>query len=216
MFFDKFKKGPYEPGTRSSLYKDGSDLLEKEIQRDLTYTINDYGYRGEILPGKSAAFGCSITLGFFVSEEEHWPSLLGIFNGAITAASNDMIARQCVSYISQYTPETVYVMWTYPSRREIVDDQGKLIKYCASDVDIKSSNELLMAQTVLSNEQSDKYNIQKNKLLVEAVAYKHNTRLVSIDKDIIDRYDYLPLACNGHHPGPRWHQAVANHLRHTQ
>jgi hypothetical protein len=199
-----------EPGTRPFAYE--YELQYRKKPGDITYVINQYGYRGNILPGGDAAFGCSYTFGFYLDEGLSWPSLMGIFNGAVCAVSNDTIARNAVSYIRNYKPKNVYVMWTFESRREIVSKSGTYLKFgptMQKNPDVTSE---FYGQLLLYNKHSDQYNMEKNQLLLESVAHTHGTHLHQLHVDDFRPEDYPPLALNDAHPGEAWHQAVANYF----
>ena len=208
MFFDTFPPGPYATGTRESMFLDKRDMKYLVREANLEYVINEYGYRGSIAPGGDAAFGCSYTVGYFVTEGKQWPSLLGVFNGGILAGSNDTIARLATTYIKQYAPPNVYVMWTYKSRREMVLENGELFNYTRPEKDVPTSQ----AQFELWNDFETDYNFEKNYNLVNSTAIAHGTKIHSLNVEDISKYDYLPLAPNNDHTSEGWHQAIAKHF----
>ena len=199
------------PGIREFAFD--FEKAQRKQSGNITYLINQYGYRGNILPGGDAAFGCSYTFGFHLDEGLCWPSLMGIFNGAVCAIGNDAIARNAVSYIRNYRPNHIYVMWTFNSRREIVDETGRYLKFGPTMVSPNMSNTSVQyGQLLLNNQQANDYNLEKNQLLVESVAGVYGTILHQLHVDDWQPDAYPPLALNDSHPGQLWHSKVAEHF----
>ena len=49
---------------------------------------------------------------------------------------NDKICRLAIEYIRIAKPDTIFVMWTFPNRREWIDEDGNVL-FKADDVKYK-------------------------------------------------------------------------------
>lgn len=186
----------------------------------VTYHINTQRHRGSILParGQSAAFGCSFTFGYGVDESEHWPGLLGVANCGESGSSNDQIVRTAISYINYWQPADVFVMFTFPNRREWINDAGEYRKF--KGLTPEDRKRILKetdfgwetAHLALHNEYSDHYNFYKNKVFLESFCQAKNVRL---HFTTVGEIDYLPFtpARDLNHPGPLWHLLIAEHFK---
>ena len=217
-WFDRFPIGNDAPGVRhfrdSGEERDGCAAGWKP--EDVTYYFNSQHYRGYLEPesSKPAAFGCSFTFGTGVDEKQHWPGLMGIVNCGQPGSSNDKITRLAVTYCKNFKPSSIYVMWTFPQRREWVDEQGNMIAFKnLSELEIKN----ILSQKFVSwdnthlflmNDLWDEYNYTKNKLLLESFCTANNIKLFQTTVTEIDHGNY-PKARDNMHPGPEWHINVA-------
>jgi hypothetical protein len=212
-WFSTFTLGHDEPGGRNWL-----DEGEKKLggnETDVEYHINRWRYRDSIEPkqGQSAAFGCSYTFGYGVNNP--WPKLLGIANLGQNGASNDMITRLAISYCETFKPKDIYVLWTFPHRREHIIENGGLDKY--RNMSTKTLDEEFKNRTwrssylELSNDKADEYNFTKNKLLLTHYCAMYN---IELNQATIFDFpkDEFPLARDNDHPGKDWHTNVAGHL----
>lgn len=212
-WFSTFTLGHDEPGGRNWL-----DEGEKKLggnETDVEYHINRWRYRDSIEPkqGQSAAFGCSYTFGYGVNNP--WPKLLGVANLGQNGASNDMITRLAISYCETFKPKDIYVLWTFPHRREHIIENGGLDKY--RNMSTKTLDEEFKNRTwrssylELSNDKADQYNFTKNKLLLTHYCAMYN---IELNQATIFDFpkDEFPLARDNDHPGKDWHTNVAGHL----
>lgn len=212
-WFSTFTLGHDEPGGRNWL-----DEGEKKLggnETDVEYHINRWRYRDSIEPkqGQSAAFGCSYTFGYGVNNP--WPKLLGVANLGQNGASNDMITRLAISYCETFKPKDIYVLWTFPHRREHITENGGLDKY--RNMSTKTLDEEFKNRTwrssylELSNDKADEYNFIKNKLLLTHYCAMYN---IELNQATIFDFpkDEFPLARDNDHPGKDWHTNVAGHL----
>ncbi len=212
-WFSTFTLGHDEPGGRNWL-----DEGEKKLggnETDVEYHINRWRYRDSIEPkqGQSAAFGCSYTFGYGVNNP--WPKLLGVANLGQNGASNDMIVRLAISYCETFKPKDIYVLWTFPHRREHIIENGGLDKY--RNMSTKTLDEEFKNRTwrssylELSNDKADEYNFTKNKLLLTHYCAMYN---IELNQATIFDFpkDEFPLARDNDHPGKDWHTNVAGHL----
>lgn len=215
-WFNRFPIGNDAPGVRH--FRDAGEERDGCAAgwrpEDVTYYFNSQQYRGYLEPaaGAPAAFGCSFTFGTGV--DQPWPALLDIVNCGQPGSSNDKIARLVVTYCKTFKPNCVYVMWTFPQRREWVDEHGNVIAF-KNITNEEASN--ILKQNFLSwdnthlylmNDLWDEYNYEKNKLLVESYCAAHNIELFQTTVTSISHSDY-PKARDGMHPGPEWHINVA-------
>ena len=212
-WFSTFTLGHDEPGGRNWL-----DEGEKKLggnETDVEYHINRWRYRDSIEPkqGQSAAFGCSYTFGYGVNNP--WPKLLGVANLGQNGASNDMITRLAISYCETFKPKDIYVLWTFPHRREHIIENGGLDKY--RNMSTKTLDEEFKNRTwrssylELSNDKADQYNFTKNKLLLTHYCAMYN---IELNQATIFDFpkDEFPLARDNDNPGKDWHTNVAGHL----
>ncbi len=186
---------------------------------NVTYIINEWGYRGQIQPGNrvNAAFGCSHTFGSSVDEAHHWPGILELANCGQPGSSNDKIARLAISYINTFSPNSIYVCWTYTLRREWIDEYGnikgiKTLSLAEQQAQLESMDfNWRTSHLILGNDRWDDYNYEKNKLLLSSFCKANKVKLNEIS--IMDRhYDSYPRARDLQHPGPDWHAAIAAEL----
>lgn len=215
-WFDVFPVGNDAPGSRHwrdpGEQRDGCAAGWKES--DVVYEINSWGYRGHLTPGdgEPAAFGCSFTYGY--GSNQPWPSYLDIVNCGQPGASNDKIVRLAVSYCKTFKPNCIYVMWTFPQRREWIDEYGNVIAF--KNITDAEAQQIMQQQFVswdnshlyLMNELWDSYNYQKNRLLLENFCIANQIELFQTSVTEIDHRKY-PTARDGRHPGPDWHMNVA-------
>jgi hypothetical protein len=153
------------------------------------------------------AFGCSFTSGTGVDSTEAWPSLLNVDNIGQPGASNDYICRTAIDYIQEYKPKYIFVMWTFPARREWIDEDGNKLRFKPDDVKFKWEE----AHLELQNSEYDKYNKGKNKLLLELYCLNNNVRLYQMNIDDID-HTLMRRGSDNSHPGREWHTNVAEHF----
>lgn len=164
---------------------------------------------GQVIP---ASFGCSFTYGDGVEVDQTWSFLLDVANMGLPGASNDYISRMAVTYCKLYNPTDIYVMWTFPNRREVVDEDGTLLKYKAYDPG-SENYAWYRASVELSNDHSDSYNLAKNKILLESFCKAENINLHQISVDTVNHVDMNSIGTDGQHPGVEWHDTVAEYLR---
>ena len=216
-WFSTFTLGHDDPGTRNWL-----DEGEKKLgcapgwqEQSVEYYINDWRYRGELVPamGAPAAFGCSYTFGYGINDP--YPMLLDAVNCGLSGASNDQIARLAITYCKTFKPKEIYVMWTFKARREHIHENGALEKFRnLSEEAIKEelkSPTWLSSYLTLMNDKGDHYNYQKNKLML--FNFCENSNIVLRQKEITDLpKENFPLARDNDHPGPDWHANIAGIL----
>jgi len=206
-WFNTFPKGFDVPGHRQFRDKQEEQETPNHLVDTVSYTINDWGYRGELIPKEcaDAAFGCSCTFGVGVSAP--WPSMVGAVNCGQPGASNDKITRLAISYCETFKPNTIYVMWTYWQRREWIDDKGNVLAYKNQHINEDWAN----SHAILTNDVWDEYNYKKNQLLLRSYCELNNIEL--IETTVLDlNKDEYPLARDNNHPGADWHLNVSASL----
>lgn len=216
-WFDVFPIGNDEPGTRH--YRDQAErncgCATGWTDESVTYNINSWYYRGQAEPaiGSPAAFGCSFTFGTGVNDP--WPEQLSLVNCGQPGSSNDKITRLAVSYCKQFMPNAIYVMWTFPQRREWVDEHGNVIAF--KNVTTDEAEQIMQqsfvswdnAHLYLMNDLWNDYNYQKNRLLLESYCTANNIELNQSTVTELTPRNYAP-ARDSMHPGPDWHMNIAS------
>tara|TARA_B110000037_G_scaffold186454_1_gene216455 strand:- start:264 stop:965 length:702 start_codon:yes stop_codon:yes gene_type:complete len=216
-WFSTFTLGHDDPGKKHWI-----DEGEKKLgcalgftEHSVDYYINDWRYRGKLVPaiGAAAAFGCSYTFGYGVNK--HWPGLLGAVNCGINGGSNDLIARLAITYCKTFNPGTIYVLWTFKERREHVQADGGLDKFRSlSEQAIKEeSNNPTWASNyaMISSNNADDYNFKKNKMLLTSYCVVNNITLHQATIYDLPKEEF-PLARDNDHPGDDWHTNIAGIL----
>jgi hypothetical protein len=206
-YFNKFPQGSDEPGVRHfrDSYEQSQPIASGWDITDVTYHIDSYGYRNKIKIGGDAAFGCSFTFGYGVNNP--WPDQLGLYNAGQPSASNDKIARLIISYCEKYNPEQIFVMWTFASRREWVNDNNEIIPYKA---DVNSVED---PHFLLQNDNFDYYNFEKNKLLVHYFCKSKDIKLFECTVTTpFDHNKMMEFARDGKHPGQPWHDCIKQYF----
>jgi hypothetical protein len=181
--------------------------------KNLNDTEFAFNPRNSYLQGQDAAFGCSMTYGLGVDENQAWPSLVGVYNLGQPGSSNDRIVRLAIEYINDYRPNNIFVMWTFPERREWIDKKGTPIRFVPSSERHKNTI-WHRAHTLLDSEENDKYNYNKNKLLLQTYCSLH---CVNLHQTYVYNHNMhvYPLGKDNAHPGPLWHKEVAEYFNGT-
>ncbi len=139
-----------------------------------TYTYNELGYRGDSISKNIdiLSVGCSHTEGIGVNDNETWPHYVAEalnmthINMGFTGRSNDYISRTVTSYVRFFNPKYVFVMYTYPSRREYWTDEGPQPYASQQWGYFQDSPNKWNAFTELSSAKSDKHNFIKNHSMI--------------------------------------------------
>ena len=156
--------------------------------------------------GVSASFGCSFTEGVGVFADQTWSFLLNVCNCGLNGASNDKICRTAIEYCNTYNPKEIYVLWTFANRREVVDDEGNILKFKAFDPGSESYT-WHKANLELTNQYSDFYNLKKNKLMLQYFCKSKNIQLFQLN---VEQIPNDQQGSDGQHPGVEWHDRVFN------
>lgn len=175
------KYWPLESRANKTFKTSGSD--NKGIN---TYTYNEIGYRGDSVNSniEMLAAGCSHTEGIEVNDTETWPYLtaqsLGIkhINLGFTGRSNDYISRAVNTYVKQFRPKIVTVMYTYPSRREYWTEYGPQPFAINPWGYFTDNHKKYLAHIELSSQEEDKQNFIKNHEIVKLTCELYNAKLV--------------------------------------
>lgn len=175
------KYWPIQSRANKTLTRSGSD--NSDLNR---YTYNEYGFRGDSVKEKIDLFavGCSHTEGIGVNDNETWPfytaSLLKVkhINAGFTGRSNDYIARMVCTYVQEFKPAIVAVMYTYSHRREYWTEFGPQPYAVHPWGYFDDYPEKWNAFTELCSDESNKQNFLKNHLMIEMACKLSNSRLV--------------------------------------
>ena len=170
-------------------------------------TFDSENFRDNATTGRGA-FGCSFTYGTGVEPYEAWPKLVGANNYGLPGSSNDKICRLAIEYIRIAKPDTIFVMWTFPNRREWIDEDGNVLRFKADDVNYKWEE----AHIELHNTHWDNYNYSKNKLLLESFCVNTDVRLFQLNVLDIDHSLMKSYGSDNSHPGKEWHIYVSENF----
>ena len=171
-------------------------------------TFSTEKFRTNTTTDGDGAFGCSFTYGTGVKAVEAWPFLLGVNNFGLPGSSNDKICRLAIEYIKLKSPKRIFVMWTFPNRREWIDDQRTVLRFKADDVKYRWEE----AHLELQNEYWDHYNKSKNILLLENFCVNNNVTLFQMSVDALDHTSMNSYGSDNSHPGTEWHTNVTEHF----
>ena len=173
------------------------------------YTYNEYGFRGDS-PKKEGykimSVGCSHVEGIDVNDHQTWSHYLSkkIDNGVdlnlgISGRSNDYIARAVMTWVDEFKPNLVLVMYTYPHRKEYYTAKGKIEPYHPSPwgyfKDSIQGQKEFQYITSLKNEEDDMMNWYKNHQLItyylksKGIPFIWNGTFVGTDYKDDNRFD---------------------------
>jgi hypothetical protein len=123
--------------------RDASEKIKNNHYR-YTYKLNEWGYRSSDPTIKTtnfelATFGCSITYGIGLPEEETLPYLLSkklntnYLNLGIPSGSISKITRLFKNYVNLYKPKTCFILFPPINREEIIFKNDNSDKYYFTD-----------------------------------------------------------------------------------
>lgn len=209
-YFNNWDKeiGPLDPGE----YYDfpGEKIVTPGIHCE--YHIDYKGFRNRIQPGGDVASGCSYTFGYGVNTP--WPEIMGVYNLGTNSASNDYIVRSIISYCRTFKPANVYVCWTSTLRREHWTEQNENIHVLPGKVyNLQSHSSIRDNYVYLQNDYQDRLNFQKNRVLLYSFCQANNIQLYEVSSKEPFNKTMWSLARDGQHPGPNWHQAIADYFQ---
>lgn len=190
-----------------------TDNISKD---DISYSINSLGYRYEEFKDSYdeiiLSLGMSCSFGLGVKYNETYFDIISkklnipVLNFAIPGASSDTVARtvSCIipHWINKVNKIKVILGWPYSLRREIFLDNFKSSINFQNDPPIKEYHKLL-------DDTSNEYNQEKNQILVRSICKSYNIPLYEIPDSLYLNLE-IDKASDGFHPGPMWHQAVAD------
>lgn len=190
------------------------------LDKEITYTINEEGFRTEELkePKDSLFFGCSNTFGIGLQEKNIWPSIVKEelkitgYNLGVPGGSNDTIFRLANYWIPIIKPKYVFALTPDEARKEYIL-KNKIIQMC-SNLNPKSSEDEKVLRKfyedqIVSDWESE-INYQKNILAIERLCEKNNCKFVNIS--IYDFYNVpiKDLARDLQHKGENFQKFIAN------
>lgn len=205
-----------DPSSWDNTYKSKiTDYVKFHLTRkDLKYTLNSLGYREQEYQQSYhsydhlvLAYGHSAVFGVGVSDDHCWPKLLEkrlpntrVLNFGIPGASTDTVARlvSCtVPYFHSLCKRlSIAVLWPQENRREIFQEN-----YSASWSPWKKPP---FPEYVLSiDDRSNRYNFEKNRLIVDTICKIHNINMHTIPYDL-----YSNLCVNDLDPDEQGHRAM--------
>ena len=204
-----------------------------DISNLCTYTYNELGFRGDSIKKegfKVMSFGCSITEGFGVNDNETWPAQFcshienGVnLNFGMGARSNDSICRCLMSYYDLIKPDLVLIMYTFPHRREIYTKDGGVEPYMPTSAwgfteETEEGRHIQKLKIELQNDNEDFINWYKNhqliKLFLESKKCNwiwdgnnfHKLKLTEFNRfTSMDNFKMIDLGSDNLHPGPKHH-----------
>jgi len=205
--------------------------IEKNAKSDkkIEYKFNEYGFRSDSFDDSGdiniLVCGCSMTVGVGVTQEESWPHRLKqklqqqyphkkvcIWNIATSGASPDYVFRSISKLIYKLNPHYVCVFWPPITRLEMPYnvDPRYLTQVFLEDSNFPKD---FVDTTWLSD-----YALAKNIVALDALLYKCKIKYISnitLGRRCFVFNDYnknIPKDTNardGMHPGPVWHDTVA-------
>jgi len=201
-----------------------------QFERDITYTFNEHGYRGDSFYDEPdiriVACGCSMTVGVGVKQEETWPARLQAkiqeftgktasnWNLATSGASTDYVARTLYKVDRDMEPDLVYVYWPPITRLELPTPYGDN-KVIQAAIDNEHFPKVMIDESYLT------FNFNKNYSFVESLYNNHAATFFS--NPVIETltnfqmHDNNPFvidsfARDGMHPDHHWHERVAEYF----
>jgi hypothetical protein len=192
-----------------------SERIDKEILGNgpdtgrCFYTFNELGFRGDSPKKRGTRFmsvGCGHTEGINANNKETWPHYLSrsITNGVdlnlgISGRSNDYIARTILTWVDELKPDAVFVMYTYPNKREFFKENGDIEPYSPIpwgyfDEEIEG-RKYWVNKIQSSNKEEDLMNWYKNHLLIsnylkaKDIPFVWNGTFVGTDYKDKNRFD---------------------------
>lgn len=200
-----------------------------QYEKDIRYEFNEYGFRSDSFESQSdiniLTCGCSMTVGVGVDQHENWTNQLKLklekytgksvtaWNLATAGASPDYVTRSIWKVDTLLNPEMVFVYWPAMTRLELPDlnKPGKIIQSFMGDdnfpkhfIDEDYLFFLLTRNTIFLSEY---FKNKKTKFFENPIVETAGQHVM---------LDHNPLwidtaARDGIHPGPDWHERVAEY-----
>lgn len=186
-----------------------------------TYNFNELGFRGDSPKRtgfKIMSVGCSHTEGIDVYDHQTWSHYFsqlipkGIdINLGMSGRSNDYIARSIMTYVDEFKPDLILIMYTYPDRCEYYTEDGGVEPYHKKPwgyLDEDMTGRIQWAGMVnASNSSNDLMNWYKNHQLItyylksKNIPFVWNGTFVGTDYTDENRFDgdYPNLPDNDKH-----------------
>ena len=176
---------------------------------DFYYLINEWGFRGEFDPDKDMCIGDSRTFGWGLPEHETYAHLLNCNNFGICGAGWQTFLRVLEDWVLQnptYNPKNIYLLESWPSRREIkIGDEYIIWGDWLSSMFTELPKELHT-----DNESAN--NVIREKCLrgIERICSDYKINLIYASHDKIIPSDRK--AIDGAHPSKNWHIDIFNYF----
>jgi len=195
----------------------------KQDNRQVFYTFNDYGFRSDEFLNNSEinilTNGCSITVGVGVDQQHAWPFVLkklieqtgttvSIWNLALSGASSDYVVRSTYKVIDILNPNFVFVHWPPATRLEAPGDYPHQL-----DQTFVTSEKF--PKTFVNDQWLDQYLMQKNINFLKEIcknSYFADNPLGPIPQELQTIFYADSMARDGQHPGEQWHKGVAEYF----
>ena len=226
-----FELSSYSPKVKKRINKTYT-TEDGDISNLCSYTYNELGFRGDSIKKegfKVMSFGCSITEGFGVNDNETWPAQFcshienGVnLNFGMGARSNDSICRCLMSYYDLIKPDLVLIMYTFQHRREIYTKDGGIEAYMSTAAfdftgGTAYGNDIQNGLNILQNDNEDLINWYKNHMLIKLFLESKNCNWLWDGKNLLtnykefnrfaatDNFKRIDLGSDNIHPGPKHH-----------
>ena len=163
---------------------------------------NDWGFREfrEYKTGQAIALGCSYTYGFGVNHEEAWPYQLEqllnveVYNFGVSGGAYDTFVRLAEYWVKKLQPKYVFLALIFPERYEIYhQDEWRHVLANQPNSPETLFEECNLYTNFIKNTRAMSSITRNTKLIVES-DFQHSDRAAS----------------DNMHPGPEWHNDVAN------
>ena len=199
MYFNKTKDRQFLK-EKSPIY--GSASVYPDFNLEIH---NAYGFREkrEYQTSRNMALGCSYTYGVGVEREEAWPYILEklikseVYNFGVGGASLDTMSRVASYWIPKLKPEKIFIALEFIDRIELFLENktwGKITPF------VPKIEHLFLEENIYVN-------FHKNINLLKSICRDNGTKMIIIHEELpgTDR-----LGSDKSHPGPNWHNDVAN------
>ena len=208
-------------------YLDSDTPDSQQYEKDIKYTFNEYGFRCASFDERSdiniLTCGCSMTVGVGVDQNETWTEQLKVkiarhtgksvtaWNIATSGASPDYVVRSLWKVDHLLKPNMTFVYWPPITRLELPNGHNKITQTALGDP---------WYPKLLVDEDYLHYSFQKNLIFLEN--YYHQRNSIFYSNPVIETLvqhqmqDDNPFQVNtdardGMHPGPDWHERVAEY-----
>jgi hypothetical protein len=196
----------YSLGMEYDIFINNQKLVEEYGTDDVTYHINEYGYRtspdtNEIFKENLiSCFGCSNTFGSGLKWEETWPYVLNqkmgddwcVKNYGVIGASNDAISRLIYNYTLNHKPKIICCFFTDAFRLELFSN-NRFQSFIKNQHDSNIYKNDYFLYNFFSNYENSLYNFIKNYKFIETICKNKNIKLYwfTWSYDVLHQEDLL-------------------------
>jgi hypothetical protein len=185
---------------------------EEEWEHGTTARVNEYGYRSDNFDGGGDGFmflGCSLTEGYALEQEETWPWIVGkhfdvnVWNLGQGASGDDVCFMNAIRWIPKLKPKVVCMLIPTAGRFKFFDYDGKIHKeFFTWKLPRKPKFPWLF------NPKHLYLSALKNVMGIKLICDEYNIPFIAESSTKI--LDWPDRARDGNHPGPKWHQRMAD------